>query len=347
MADIVCLGEALIDFVALEPCSDVGDASGFVRAAGGAPANVAVGAARLGCSCAFLGKVGDDPFGRFLGRTFAESGVDIRGMVFDHDLRTGLAFVSLAENGERDFCFFRNPSADTTYTADELDIAAIDSCRIFHFGSITLIDSSPKLATISAVNRAREAGKLISYDPNLRPPLWPSLSEAQAAILETANLVDMVKVSEEELSFLVSKTAELPQSTPSESETAANAAQFMQKFPQISLLAVTRGARGCIWWTAKGLRGSHPGFTVLPVDTTGAGDGFVAGLLSGILALGVKDKSERNDRRALLSGIDESSINALFARANAVGAITTTRKGAISALPTTAELKQFIAGCQL
>src|SRR5579862_4452664 len=104
--DIVCLGEALIDFVAMEPCNDVGDASGFLKAAGGAPANVAVGAARLGCSSAFLGKVGDDPFGRFLARTFAEAGVNTTGMVLDPVRRTGLAFVSLATNGERDFCFF-------------------------------------------------------------------------------------------------------------------------------------------------------------------------------------------------------------------------------------------------
>jgi len=341
MADIVCLGEALIDFVASEPCSDVGDASGFVRAAGGAPANVAVGAARLGCSSAFLGKVGDDPFGRYLGRTFAESGVDIRGMVFDPVHRTGLAFVSLAENGERDFCFFRNPSADMTFTTEEVDVSAIDACGIFHFGSITLIDQAPKSATMSAVRRAKAAGKLISYDPNLRPPLWPSLKSAQATMLEAVTLADLVKVSEEELSFLFSESAELPPSPPSEAETAALAGRFLSSFNRVSLLAVTRGERGCTWWSTSGQNGSHSGFGVQTVDTTGAGDGFVAGLLTGIIssaALG-----SENVRDMLVSGLDQAALSGLFARANAVGAITTTRKGAIPALPTASELEQFLS----
>lgn len=341
MPDIVCLGEALIDFVAMEPCSDVGDASGFVRAPGGAPANVAVGAARLGCSSAFLGKVGDDPFGRFLGRTLADAGVDIKGMVFDANHRTGLAFVSLAENGERDFCFFRNPSADMTYTTAEVDTAAIDQCRVFHFGSITLIDRSARLATMSAAKHARAAGKLISYDPNLRPPLWPSLSVARNRILRAVPMADLVKVSEEELSYLFSDTASLPPFPASDAETAAHATQFMRRFKHVSLLAVTRGSRGCLWCTAAGVHGSHCGYKVQPVDTTGAGDGFVAGLLTGILTLGGDSLGSGADRDVLLSWLDESTLNRIFARANAVGAITTTRKGAIPALPNSAQLNEF------
>lgn len=335
MSDIVCLGEALIDFVAAEPCSDVGMASGFLRAPGGAPANVAVGAARLGVSSAFLGKVGDDPFGRFLGRTFSEAGVDVRGMVFDPIHRTGLAFVSLAQNGERDFCFFRNPSADMTYSAEEVDLDAIDGCRIFHFGSITLIDAEAKQATVTAVKRAKSTGKLISYDPNLRPPLWRSLSEARATILEGARWANLVKVSEEELGFLLSQGNELPVCAPDTQQTAEFATRFLQQYENVSVLAVTCGALGCQWWTAAGSHGSHPGYKVRAVDTTGAGDGFVAGLLTGMLSSGISDGSSLLD-------LEEAALNALFSRANAVGAITTTIKGAIPALPTADALAEFI-----
>src|SRR5262249_49794458 len=143
-----------------------------------------------------LGKVGDDPFGRFLARTFADAGVDTGGMVFSAQHRTGLAFVSLAEGGERDFCFFRNPSADMTYAPDELDRERLLSGRIFHFGSITLIDEPARTTTVAAVEAARAAGLLISYDPNLRPPLWPDLDTARAEILAAVPFADIVKVSE-------------------------------------------------------------------------------------------------------------------------------------------------------
>jgi fructokinase len=335
MAEIVCLGEALIDFVAAESGVGVGEASSFLRAPGGAPANVAVGVARLGHACAFLGKVGDDPFGRFLQTTFAAAGVDTGGMVFDPVHRTGLAFVSLEANGERDFCFFRNPSADMTYAPAELDLDRIRAGRIFHYGSITLIDQPARSTTLAAIETARAAGLLLSYDPNLRPPLWPSLAEARATILDTIPHAHLVKLNEEELVFLMTEDDALPVESLSEAECRTLARNFRSRFPSVRLLAVTRGAKGSFvaWGDDKSL--STPGLPVKPVDTTGAGDGFVAALLSGLL------------ERALATpeALADPSLDLLapiVIRANAVGALTTTRKGAIPALPTPTELDAFL-----
>lgn len=333
MPEVVCLGEALIDFVATESGVGVGDSSGFVRAPGGAPANVAVGVVRLGRECAFLGKVGDDPFGRFLGNTFANAGVDIGGMVFSQEYRTGLAFVSLGVGGERDFCFFRNPSADMTYAPEELDTARIDSAKIFHFGSISQIDEPSGTTTLTAVQRARANGSLISYDPNLRPPLWQSLDAARATILNTIPLADMVKVSEEELGFLFLNHA--PDAGLTDEEREGCMRLFHEHYPTVQLLMVTRGANGCCWSTAQELKGSLEGFKVESVDTTGAGDGFLAGVMVKLLQKGSATPSA-------LRKIEAEEWQAIFRFANGVGALTTTRKGAIPALPTEAEVIAFL-----
>ena len=335
MAEIVCLGEALIDFVAAESGVGVGEASSFLRAPGGAPANVAVGVARLGRSSAFLGKVGDDPFGRFLQQTFAAAGVDTGGMVFDPAHRTGLAFVSLEANGERDFCFFRNPSADMTYAPAELDRDRIRAGCIFHYGSITLIDQPAQTTTLAAIETARAAGLLLSYDPNLRPPLWPSLAEARNTILETVPLADVVKLNAEELVFLMTDNDRFPVANVSKEECHTLAEQFRRRFPTVRLLAVTRGAHGShiAWGVDQSLE--TPGVEVQAVDTTGAGDGFVAALLSGLL------KHDLANPDALIRpSLD--LLTQIVKQANVVGALTTTRKGAIPALPTRAELDDFL-----
>ncbi len=335
MAEIVCLGEALIDFVAAESGVGVGEASSFLRAPGGAPANVAVGVARLGRSSAFLGKVGDDPFGRFLEQTFAAAGVDTGGMVFDPDHRTGLAFVSLAANGERDFCFFRNPSADMTYASQELDRARIQAGRIFHYGSITLIDHPARLTTLEAVDTALAAGLLLSYDPNLRPALWPSLAEARTTIRATVQYADVVKLNEEELVFLMAEDDLFPAASLSTEECHTLAHDFRRSY-HIPLLAITRGEKGShvCWDLDKSL--DTPGLPVQAVDTTGAGDGFVAALLCGLLEHGL------TTRKALVT-MPSDLLTQIVVQANAVGALTTTRKGAIPALPTRAEVDDFLA----
>ena len=179
MADAICLGELLIDFVPTVTGVNLIEAPAFIKAAGGAPGNVAVGLARLGVRSAFMGKVGDDPFGHFLANTLAEVGVDVSPLRFSAEARTALAFVSLRADGEREFMFYRHPSADMLFTPREVDVDAIQHAKLLHFGSISLIGEPSRSATLYAVDAARAAGCLVSYDPNLRLPLWPDAEAAR------------------------------------------------------------------------------------------------------------------------------------------------------------------------
>ncbi|MBA3871503.1 MAG: hypothetical protein H0X30_20350, partial [Anaerolineae bacterium] len=180
---VVCLGELLIDFVALEHGVGVGEASGFKKAPGGAPANVAVAVARLGHPSAFLGQVGDDPFGHYLAGVLAEDKVDVSGLRFSAEARTALAFVSLRADGERSFMFYRNPSADMLMRPEDVALDVLKGKQIFHFGSITLIKEPSRSATVKAAEAARDAGLIISYDPNLRLALWSDAEAARAGML--------------------------------------------------------------------------------------------------------------------------------------------------------------------
>ena len=298
------------------------DASGFLKAPGGAPANVAAGVAKLGRTSSFLGKVGADPFGYYLRDTFVNAGINVQGMRFDPDYRTGLAFVSLQTNGERDFCFFRNPSADMLYCSAEVEGDLISASSIFHFGSITLISDPSKDATLSALEIARSSGCLISFDPNLRPLLWPDLENARDTILSVMTDIDILKLSEEELSFLTETDS-----------LEVGLSQLMRINSGISLAVITQGAHGSTWRRNDGLQGSHPGYSVDAIDTTGAGDGFVAGMLTGILELSPPPYD--------ILSISEKELMNIFDRANKVGAITTLSKGAIPALPTMEQLRSF------
>lgn len=306
---VVSFGEVLIDFVALESGVTVGEASGFVKAPGGAPANVAVAVARLGRPAAFLGQVGDDPFGHFLASVLADSGVDVTGLRFSGAARTALAFVSLAADGDRSFVFYRHPSADMLMRPEDVALDVIDRYAVFHFGSITMIGEPSRSATLRAVEYALAAGKLVSYDPNLRLALWPDAAAARAGMLAGLDYAHIVKVSEEEVEFMAG--------------TAGVRALWRDR---TRLIVVTRGAGGARLFT-RAAEYSAPGYSVAPVDTTGAGDGFVAGLLVGLL--------EHPDDYI-------EQIDGLLRFANAVGALTTTRKGAIPALPTEAEARALM-----
>lgn len=250
MAEVVCLGELLIDFVALRP-------GVFRRVAGGAPANVAVGLARLGVSTAFISKVSDDEFGRFLRATLDAEGVDTSGLATTRSAPTGLAFVSLDSRGERSFSFYRNPCADALLAPGDLRAAPWRGARIFHYGSISLIAEPSRSATLMAIARARRAGLRLSCDPNLRLPLWPSPARARAGMREALRHADIVKVSEEEVKFL-------------------------GRTPRAPLVVVTRGPRGGTVFDGE-RRFDYPPFKVRSIDSTGAGDAFAAGLLYGLL----------------------------------------------------------------
>ncbi len=317
MPDIITFGEMLIDFVPTVSGVSLMDAPAFIKAPGGATANVAVGAARLGVSAGFMGKVGDDAFGRFLERTLHEANVDTQAMRFAKEARTSLAFVSLRADGEREFVFYRHMDKDLLlmYAPTEVDTDYIRGGKIFHYGSVGLIDETSRNATRLAVSTARSAGLTISYDPNLRLNLWPDEATARDGLLTGLRQAHIIKASEDEMTFLTGKT-----------ELAAAVDQLWHS--DLRLLVVTLGKHGCHYFTSK-FNGEVGSFEVTSVDTTGAGDGFVAGLLTGL----------QQHTNALT---DEGTLRKICRRANAVGALTTTQRGAIPALPTTEQLNSFL-----
>ncbi|XP_021891301.1 probable fructokinase-6, chloroplastic isoform X1 [Carica papaya] len=306
---VVCFGEMLIDFVPTTSGVSLAEAPAFKKAPGGAPANVAVGIARLGGSSAFIGKVGEDEFGYMLADILKENNVNNEGMRFDPGARTALAFVTLRSDGEREFMFYRNPSADMLLQEAELDFNLIKKAKIFHYGSISLITEPCRSAHIAAAKAAKDAGVVLSYDPNLRLPLWPSLDSAREGILSIWETADIIKVSEEEISFLT------------KGEDPYDDAVVRKLFhPNLKLLLVTEGPNGCRYYT-KEFSGRVKGFEVNAVDTTGAGDAFVAGMLSQLAV----DLS-------LLQ--DEDRLRKALKFANGCGALTGMERGAIPALPT-------------
>ncbi|MED6180380.1 hypothetical protein PIB30_009733 [Stylosanthes scabra] len=306
---VVCFGEMLIDFVPTTSGLSLADAPAFKKAPGGAPANVAVGISRLGGSSAFIGKVGEDEFGYMLADILKQNNVNNEGMRFDPGARTALAFVTLRSDGEREFMFYRNPSADMLLQEDELDLDLIRKAKIFHYGSISLITEPCKSAHVAAARAAKDAGVVLSYDPNLRLPLWPSAENAREGILSIWETADIIKISEEEISFLT------------KGEDPYDDAVVGKLFhPNLKLLLVTEGADGCRYYT-KEFNGRVQGFKVNAVDTTGAGDAFVAGILSQLAAdLSLLQKEEQ--------------LRDALKFANACGALTVTERGAIPALPT-------------
>lgn len=306
MADVVCLGELLIDFVPTVSGVGLGEAEAFRKAAGGAPANVAVGLARQGVSSAFIGMVGEDGFGHFLADTLRAAGVDVGPLRFTAQSKTSLAFVSLAADGEREFLFYREPGADTLLAASDIEPSVIARARVLHYGSISLITEPSSGATLHAVRLAREHGVLRSYDPNLREALWPSREAAREGMRLGLAEAQIVKISEEEVRFLSGREA---------LEAGVRALWH----DELLLVAVTRGRDGSQWFTADA-RGTMPGFTVVAVDATGAGDAFMAGLLAGLV-----------ERPGALT--DPLALNQILSSANAAGALATTVRGAIPAMP--------------
>ena len=306
MAEIVCVGELLIDFVPAAAGLGLDTAETFRKAAGGAPANVAVGLSRLGVASAFMGKVGEDKFGHFLADTLADAGVDVSSLLFEPGAPTSLAFVSLAADGDRSFLFYRHRAADILFAPEDVDEAALSRCKVLHYGSISLIEDPCRSATLHAIERARDLGVRRSYDPNLRLALWPDPAAAKAGLLLGLQHAEIMKISEEEVEFLTGET-----------DMARGVRALWHD--EMCLVAVTLGAQGCRWFT-RDKEGMVPGYEVDAIDTTGAGDAFMAGLLAEWLRQGQPIE-------------DELALDGVFRLANAAGAATTTSPGAIPSLP--------------
>ncbi|SES18490.1 aminoimidazole riboside kinase [Salipaludibacillus aurantiacus] len=307
---IISLGEALIDFIPLDDNNDT-----FQKSPGGAPANVAVGLARLDAKTSFLGKVGDDVLGRFLKDTLDSYGVDTSNMLFTKDTRTGVVFVTLGEGGERSFEFYIDPSADRFLEEAEVDESLFDSHNLLHFGSISLISEPAKSATKKAVKTAREKGLIVSYDPNLRLGLWRSEDQAREEIRSMLGEADVLKISEEELEFITG-----------ESDIEKGVAK-LDEF-HIPLIFITLGAEGSYIF----LNGQEPvkveAMKVKAVDTTGAGDAFVSGIL---YQLHLLEKP--------LKELTAEEIKEMARFASVSGGLAASTKGAMTALPTLDEVK--------
>lgn len=331
MADLVSLGELLIDFVPQIRGVRLREVTAFQRAPGGAPANVAVGFSKLGGKSVFISKVGEDEFGYFLKEVLEREGVETTYIFTTKEAPTGLAFVSLRKDGERDFIFYRNPAADMLLRPEEIEEKVIAGSEIFHFGSISLISEPSRGATLLAAEYAVKHHKIVSFDPNLRPPLWPGLVEAKKQILGGLKYATILKVSQEELEFITG-----------EANINAAAGELFKNYPALKVVAVTLGKDGCLLCLKK-QKFYIRGFSLNTVDATGAGDGFTAGLLSYLHREMVRAQAEKGP--AFLDGRqDEEFWRAAGRFANAAGGLVTTKEGAIPGMPDRHEVERLLAG---
>jgi len=307
MADIVALGELLIDFTPAG-LSDQG-AVLLARNAGGAPANVLAMSSILGKRTAFIGKVGQDSFGLFLKKTLESNAIDVSGLTVSKTENTTLAFVSLDETGERSFDFYRTNSADVMLRREEVPEKLLEGCKLFHFGSVSMTAEPARDATLYAARRAKELGKLVSYDPNFRPALWSDRNEAVRVMRAGLAFADLVKVSDDELELLTGCT-----------DFLAGARALVAGGAKLAL--VTSGEQGTWYAAVSGHEGHIPSIKVNAVDTTGAGDTFLGALLSELL-----------DCSPDLDHIPEQELKRMIRFANVAGALCTTGPGAIAAMP--------------
>lgn len=320
MADVICMGEFLVEFVSTQANVPLTRAPGFIKAPGGAPANVAVALQRLGTPAAFVSKVGDDPFGVYLRDSLAADGIDTRYLFVDPQARTTAAFVAVWDDGRKDLCFYRNPGADMMLREDEISAPIFEGARCFHFGSITFINEPAATAQHKALRIAQQKGLMITYDPNYRPTLWPDVETAQRVIRDSFRHCHLAKISEEEWEVATGHT---------ELEAGIKAVLDWG----VELLVISRGPNGAI-----ATNGDYcielPAIPVDVVETTGAGDGFTAAMITRLLP--------ERERLGSLRSVDESVVRDALAYAIVVGGLTCTRPGAIPALPTSAEVEAFM-----
>ena len=316
MYDVIAMGELLIDFSA-NGVSGQGNPL-FEANPGGAPCNVLSMLARLGRKTAFVGKVGQDMFGRVLKDTIEQVGIDSNGLLLDPGANTTLAFVRNAPDGEREFSFYRSPGADELICREELPVQLLRQTRIFHFGSLSLTREPARSATQTAVDIAAHAGARISFDPNLRASLWSSLRQAREQMLWGCSVCNILKVAQEELEFLTG-CAGIPE----------GAARLRREYPNIQLLLVTRGKEGSIAFRKELMVACPAYLQPNTVDTTGAGDTFCGCCLNYILDHGLED-------------LTRTDLAEMLRFANAAAGLITTKKGAIRSMPQPAEIQRIM-----
>jgi fructokinase len=314
--DVTALGELLIDFTE-NGLSSQGNTL-FEANPGGAPCNVLAMLTKLGRSCAFVSKVGEDLFGHLLHDAAAETGVCMDYLLFDKNVRTTLAFVKTFSDGDRDFSFYRNPGADMCLREEDLPLDVISNSRIFHFGTLSMTHEGVRRATNQAVGCAKKSGALISFDPNLRPPLWDDLKNVRIQIECGLSKCDILKIADNELEFMTGTT-----------DFDQGAAILRKAFPNIRLMNVTAGGSGSYSYY-EGFRVFVPALKMKnTIETTGAGDTFCACVLNYILEHG-------------LSGLKEEGLREMLTFANTAAALITTRKGALRVMPSREEINELL-----
>lgn len=309
--DVTALGELLIDFT--ENGKSANGNPLFEANPGGAPCNVLAMLAGLGRKTAFIGKVGDDLFGKQLAETLQSIGIGTDGLISDVRFPTTLAFVHTLAGGEREFSFVRNPGADCMLTKEEVPAALLQDTKVFHFGTLSLTHKEAREATRFAVDTAIQSGAYLSFDPNLREPLWAHLEDAKIQMEYGLSKCHLLKISDNEVEFLLGHT---------DFDTAA--AQLMHAYPNLQLVLITCGADGSLAYS-RTAKASAPVYPVSAVEKTGAGDTFLGCALHYLLTQN-------------LQPLDASKLTALLHFANAGAALITTRKGALKVMPKADEI---------
>ena len=314
--DVVALGELLIDFATIGT-----DADGYPTMAahpGGAPANFLAALTKYGCKTALLGKVGTDTFGDLLLNTLQNAGIETKGMIRTDEVFTTLAFVTFDEGGDRKFAFARKPGADTQISFEELDLSLIDEAKVFHFGTLSLTHEPARTATYKAVAYAKERGKLITYDPNLRKPLWSSMEEAKTQLIWGLSQADVVKISDEEVEFLFGLGVE-------------DGAKYILDTYGVKLVFVTCGADGCFFKNAVA-EGRVPSLkNISVIDTTGAGDIFGGSAIYMLLGSGTKPED--------LNAIQLEDIGKM---ASTAASLSTEKFGGIPSVPEKKLVEEYL-----
>lgn len=327
--EVLSFGESLVDFLPNRRGVSLRDVDSFRKVVGGAPTNMALGLARLGCRSALVGKIGDDEFGAFVLETLRDAGVDVEGVACTDEAKTGLTFVTLDDDGDRSFLFYRDPSADMLLRPDDVDPTVLSRAEIFQVGSNLLTDPAVREATVYAMECARDADCAISVDPNIRVHLWSAPEEARRAVLEQCEGASILKLNEEELEILA------PGTSPAEA--------WRETFrPRgVDIFVVTLGPEGALLYSPRGeAEVDAPSADV--VDTTGAGDGFMSGFLAGLAArLRTADTDE--PWRDAMAELPIDVLRDALEIGTTVGTRVCTDLGATPPLPTVDELSEPIA----